>query len=179
MVAQRVLLGVIGRPYGVRGLVRVASYTDPAAAIASYGPLGNEHGRQFALRWCGAGIVELAEIVDGSAVKIADRTTAGRLANMPLYVARERLPAPAADEFYLADLLGLAVFDRSGRELGEVVAVHDYGAGTSLEISRAQTAPLLVPFTRAVVPKVDIEQRRVVVSPPMVIEARPDVEAAL
>jgi 16S rRNA processing protein RimM len=178
MPADRVVLGVILRPHGVRGLVRIASYTEPAAAIASYGPLADEHGRRFALCWRGEGIVELAEIVGGSMVKVADRTSAAQLANRPLYVARERLPAPAADEFYLSDLVGLAAFDRSGREIGEVVAVHDYGAGTSVEIARAQAAPLLVPFTRTAVPEVDIEQGRMTVSPPLVIEARPDAEVA-
>lgn len=171
MPASRILLGVIGRPHGVRGLVRVTSYADPPEALSSYGPLEAEDGRRFTLRWAGAGVAELAELGDGAAVKVADRTAAERLTNLRLSVPRERLPAPEADEFYLADLIGLAAEDAAGTVLGTVVALHDYGAGTSLEIARPDAPPLLVPFTRASVPEVDVAKGRLVVVPPEVVEA--------
>ena len=170
MPASRILLGVIGRPHGVRGLVRVTSYADPPEALSSHGPLEAEDGRRFTLRWVGAGVAELAELRDGATVKIADRTAAERLTNLRLSVPRERLPAPEPDEFYLADLVGLAAVDGAGVALGTVVALHDYGAGASLEIARADGPPLLVPFTRAAVPEVDVASGRVVVAVPEVVE---------
>ena len=170
MPASRILLGVIGRPHGVRGLVRVTSYADPPEALASYGPLEAEDGRRFTLRWVGAGVAELAELRDGAAVKLADRTAAERLTNLRLSVPRERLPAPEAEEFYLADLVGLAAVDAAGTALGTVVALHDYGAGASLEIARPDGPPLLVPFTRAAVPEVDVAEGKLVVVAPEVVE---------
>ena len=170
MPASRILLGVIGRPHGVRGLVRVTSYADPPEALASYGPLEAEDGRRFTLRWVGAGVAELAELRDGAAVKLADRTAAERLTNLRLSVPRERLPAPEAEEFYLADLVGLAAVDPAGTALGTVVALHDYGAGASLEIARPDGPPLLVPFTRAAVPEVDVAEGKLVVAAPEVVE---------
>jgi 16S rRNA processing protein RimM len=81
-------------------------------------------------------------------------------------VERERLPEPDEDEYYLADLVGLAAVGADGAPLGRVCAVHDYGAGASLEIARDAAPPLLVPFTRACVPEVDIPGGRVTVAPP-------------
>ena len=171
MPASRILLCVIGRPHGVRGHVRVTSYADPPEALVSYGPLEAEDRRCFTLRWIGAGVAELAELRDGTAVRIADRTAAERLTNLRLSVPRARLPAPEPDEFYLADLVGLAAQDTAGSALGTVIALHDYGAGASLEIARPDAPPLLVPFTRAAVPEVDIAHGRLVVAPPEVTEA--------
>ena len=169
MGERRILLGVIGRPHGVRGLVRVQSYTEDPASLASYGPLTDERGRRFSVRWRGEGIAEIAEHRDGEVVKVADRTAAARLTNTRLYIERDRLPAPEEDEFYLADLVGLAASDPAGSPLGRITAVHDYGAGTSLEIEREGTPPLLVPFTRAAVPEIDIAAGRVVVAPPAIL----------
>jgi 16S rRNA processing protein RimM len=166
--ARRILLGVVGRPHGVRGLVRVHAYAADPADLARYGTLSDERGRQFTLRWRGEGIAELTEIVDGRKVPVADRTAAEKLTNLRLYVDRDRLPPPGEDEFYLADLIGLIAVTPEGRELGRVATVHDYGAGASLEIGA-----LLVPFTRAAVPEVDLAAGRVTVVPPAVVEARP------
>lgn len=171
MTDGRVLLGVIGRPHGVRGLLRVTSYADPPEAIASYGPLLDDAGRHFALRWVGEGIVELTELGPDAAVKVTDRSAAERLANRRLYVLRERLPALGDDEFYLADLIGMAAVDAEGHALGQVITVHDYGAGASLEIDSAGSSPVLVPFTRAAVPAVDVAAGRVVVVPPEPVDA--------
>jgi 16S rRNA processing protein RimM len=170
--AARVLLGVIGRPHGVRGLMHVLSYTDPAEALAGYGALEAEDGRRFALRWRGDGLAEVDLLTECGAVAVADRTAAERLTNLRLYVPRERLPAPEADEYYLADLVGLDAVDTAGAPLGRVAAVHDYGAGASLEIVVPDAAPLLVPFTRAAVPEVDVAGGRVVVAVPDELEMR-------
>ncbi len=163
MVGRRILMAVIGRPYGVRGLARVTSYADD---LTAYGPLSDGGGRRFVLRWRGEGIVEIAELIDGSEVKVADRSVAEKLTNTRLYVERAQLPDPREDEFYLADLIGLTALDTGRSHLGTVSAVHDYGAGASLEITREQTPALLVPFTRTCVPVVDVAGGLVVVDPP-------------
>ncbi|HET7882697.1 MAG TPA: ribosome maturation factor RimM [Acetobacteraceae bacterium] len=162
MPESRILLGVIGRPHGVRGLVRITSYAED---LAAYGPLSDDKGRRFVLRPRGEGVAEIAELVGGAEARIGDRTAAEKLTNTRLYVDRSQLPEPEEDEFYLADLIGLSARDTSGRELGTVVTVHDYGAGPSLEIAGCGQ-PLLVPFTRASVPVVEIAAGRLVVDPP-------------
>ena len=166
MADRRILLGVVGRPHGVRGLVRVVSYTADPASLTAYGALSDDRGRRFTLRWRGEGIAEIAEIVDDKAVPSADRNAAEKLVNTRLYIDRSCLPPPEEEEFYLADLVGLSAFDAAGAALGEVAAVHDYGAGASLEIARTEGAALLVPFTRASVPEVDAAAGRVIVVPP-------------
>ena len=158
MPDQRILLGVVGRPHGVRGLLHVHSYTATPADLASYGALMDDAGRRWTLAWRGEGVAELRDS-DGRAV--ADRTAAEKLVNTRLYVERDRLPEPDAEEFYLADLVGLTAVAADGSVLGRVDAVHDYGAGVSLEIGA-----LLVPFTRACVPQVDVAGGRLVVVPP-------------
>lgn len=145
-------MGVVGRPHGVRGLVHVQSYTAEPADLARYGALTDEAGRPWTLAWRSAGVAELRD-ADGRT--LPDRTAAERLTNTKLYIERSRLPAPGRDEFYLADLVGLAAFAPDGTALGRVTVVHDYGAGTSLEIA-GEGAPVLVPFTRACVPAVDV-----------------------
>jgi 16S rRNA processing protein RimM len=172
MPDKPILLGVIGRPHGVRGLVHVASYTGDPAALADYGELTDGRGQRFALSWRGDGIAEVSEIVDGTPRVVRDRDAAAKLTNLRLFVDRDRLPPPEdADEFYLADLIGLDAVDPGGAALGKIAAVHDYGAGASLEIARADAPPLIVPFTRAAVPGVDPSGGRVTVVPPHEIVA--------
>ena len=168
MPESRILMGVIGRPHGVRGWVRVTSYAED---LTAYGPLSDAKGRRFVLRSRGAGVAEVAELVAGAAVKVEDRTAAEKLTNTRLYVERAQLPEPDEDEFYLADLVGIAACDAAGAVVGTVAAVHDYGAGVSLEIGREGAPPLLVPFTRAAVPEVDVARGRVVLVPPEEVEA--------
>ncbi|HME23086.1 MAG TPA: ribosome maturation factor RimM [Acetobacteraceae bacterium] len=169
MPERRILLGVIGRPHGVCGLVRVTSYADN---LTAYGPMSDAKGRRFVLRWRGDGVAEIAELVGGAEVKVADRGAAEKLTNTRLYVDRTQLPEPEEDEFYLADLIGLVAFDADGARLGTVGAVHDYGAGASLEIDRENAAALIVPFTQACVPSVDVAAGRLTVALPEEIDAR-------
>ncbi len=166
MPESRILLGVIGKPHGVRGLVHVVSYTARPADLVAYGPLSDERGRRFTLRWRGEGLAEVTEIVGERRVAVADRTGAEKLTNTRLYIERDRLPPAGEDEFYLADLVGITALDEAGVKLGRVEAVHDYGGGASLEIMREGAPPLLLPFTRACVPLVDIAGDRLVVVPP-------------
>ncbi len=151
-------MGVIGRPHGVRGLLRVNAFTEDPDALADY-PLVDKTGRPFTLTWISDNIAQLAE----NGRKITDRNAAERLTNTELFAPRSALPDADDEEFYLADLIGLQARDAAGAVLGTVAAVHDYGGGTSLEIS---PGAVLVPFTRAAVPVVDLAAGHVVVSPP-------------
>jgi 16S rRNA processing protein RimM len=155
MPDRRIQLGVIGRAHGVRGLVKVTSHTADPADLTAYGPLSDAEGRVYALRWQADGIAEVSRVVDGAAVKVTDRAQAEKLTNTRLFVDRSALPPADDDEYYLTDLIGLTAVDRSGRALGTVSVVHDYGAGASFEIV-GPGAPLLVPFTAACVPAIDL-----------------------
>ena len=167
MGQSNILLGVIGRPHGVRGLVRVVSHAADPANLTAYGPLTDDRGRRFTLRWRGEGLAEVTELRDDGPARIADRTAAETLVNTRLYVDRAQLPKPEdAEEFYVADLVGMTAVDAAGALLGTVVTVHDYGAGASLEIAQDGAAPLVVPFTRACVPQVDVATAHVTVNPP-------------
>ncbi len=168
-----ILMGVIGKPHGVRGWVRVNAFTEDPAALAAYRPLLDARGRKFTLAWVGGGIAQLCEITPAGERKIGDRTQAERLTNTELFVPRSALPEAEEEEFYLADLVGLAVCDQAGSRIGTVSAVHDYGAGPSLEISISSGgASLLVPFTQASVPVVDVPAGYAIVVPPAEIEVR-------
>lgn len=160
------MVGEIGRPHGVRGLVRLRAFTEDPAAIAAYSPLTDETGtRRFAITLKGG---DLAAI-EG----VADRDAAQRLTGTKLFVERDRLPPPAEEEFYRADLIGLAAVTDGGEDLGTIRAVEDHGAGAFLVVEGRGKEHLL-PFTRAVVPVVDIAGGRVTVAPPGEILVRPE-----
>lgn len=147
-----ILIGVVGRPHGVRGLVHVHSYAADPMALEDYEVLQDEQGRHWSLRWRGAeGVAELRDAQDRP---VTDRTAAQALVNTRLYVARNALPEPEEEEFYHSDLIGMEA-QEEGQSLGRVVIVHDYGAGASLELEGG----VLVPFTRACVPHVDVAKR--------------------
>jgi 16S rRNA processing protein RimM len=164
MAADRVCVAQIGAPHGVRGEVRFWVFTEDPAAITQFGLLEAEDGSQR------FEIETLRPVKDHFVVRlrgIADRTAAERLTNVRLYVPRAKLPPPDDDEtFYHADLIGLAVHDRQGEGFGTVLAVHNFGAGDLLEIQPRGGAPVLLPFTSAAVPVVDIAGGRIVVDPP-------------
>ncbi len=166
----RVCLGAIAGAHGVRGLVKIKSFTQDPANLTAYGPLGDESGRRrFEIAVTGQAKGLLVARIAG----VEDRDAAQALRGVRLYVARAALPEPEeAEEYYQADLIGLAAEDPQGRPLGKVAAVENYGAGDFLEIARAQGAPLLVPFTKVVVPLIDLEGGRVVVDLPEEVEAR-------
>ena len=172
MPTQLILLGVIGRPHGVRGLAHVHSYTADPADLTEYGVLRAEDGRRFRLRWAGEGIAEIFEVIDRKRVKVTTREAVQALVNTKLYIPRDKLPPTEEEEFYNSDLLGLEAFAPDGTSLGRVQFVHDYGAGTFLDIGNR-----LVPFTRACVPVVDIEGGRIEVVLPIEIEVKPEEQA--
>lgn len=160
---KRVCVGVVAGAHGVRGAVRIKSFTAEPKDVAGYGPLEDEGGGQhFTLRLVGAA----KGVVIGWLSGVTDRDHAEALRGLTLYLPRDALPPTEAEEFYHADLIGLEAVLGDGTPLGQVKAVHDFGAGDTLEITRSEGPPAMVPFTRAVVPVVDLDAGRLVVAPP-------------
>ena len=131
MSGDRVLIGVFGAPHGVRGEMRLKSYTADPAAVVDYGPVFTEDGRRFVLKLVRALKDDMVVV---RAEGVADRDAAARLTNVRLYVPREKLPEPEEEEFYHSDLVGLRVETAEGEVLGTVAAVVDFGAGDLLEM---------------------------------------------
>ncbi len=158
-------LGVFGAPHGVRGELRVKSYTRDPAAIGRYGDLTDKAGaRTFKI----AALRPLRD--DMLVVRLAgvgSRLDAEKLAGAELFVAREQLPAPSDEEFYHDDLVGLEAVTRAGETLGRVVALHNFGAGDILEIApTAGGETSMLPFNKAVAVEIDLGKRRIVIVPP-------------
>ncbi len=166
---ERLCVGVIAGAHGVRGLVKIKSFTADPANLTAYGALTDESGaRHYQVAVTGRAKGVLLARIEG----VGDRDAARALRGARLYVARAALPEPEDEEYYHADLIGLAVEDRTGAPLGRVAAVQNFGAGDILEIERPDQGTLLVPFTKATVPLVDPAGGRVVVEPPEETEAR-------
>lgn len=156
-----ILIAELGRAHGVRGLLRYRCFGEQP--ITHYNPLRDAAGRVFVLRPHGGDLVMIGGVTD--------RTTAEKLTGTKLFIDRDRLPAPDPDEFYLADLIGLAAFTPDGASLGTVRAVNDHGGGAFITLSGPPER--LVPFTRACVPVVDVAGGRITVDPPAETDARP------
>jgi 16S rRNA processing protein RimM len=168
---ERLCVGVIAGAHGVRGLVKIKSFTDDPANLTAYGPLTDASGaRRYQVAVTGRAKGVLLARIEG----VGDRDAARALSGARLYVARAALPEPEDEEYYHADLIGLAVEDRAGAPLGRVAAVQNFGAGDILEIERPDQGTLLVPFTKAAVPIVDPAGGRVVVEPPEETEVQSD-----
>ena len=166
---DRICVAQIGAAHGLRGEVRLRSFTQDPAAVTSYGPLESEDGkRRFEIE-------ALRPAKDHFVARLAgikDRTAAETLTNLKLYVSRDRLPPTEDDEtFYYADLVGLAAVTDDGASFGTVTAIHNFGAGDLVEIAPAAGGePVLVPFTEAAVPAIDLKAGRIVVVPPALSE---------
>jgi len=163
-MAELICIGAIAGAFGVHGEVRLKSFTAAPEDIAHYAPLTTEDGtRQFEITLTG-------QTQNGFTARLSGVTTkeqADALRGSRLYVPRERLPHLADDEFYHADLIGLAVFDTGGAAMGRVRAVLNHGASDLLEIEiSGQSATVLLPFTRTVVPTVDLAAGRIIADPP-------------
>jgi 16S rRNA processing protein RimM len=167
---ERVCVGVVVGAHGLRGLLRVRPFTGAPEDIAAYGPVETEDRRRRltlgVANRLGKGLILVR------AEGVADRAAAEALKGARLYVSRAMLPAPDEDEFYHADLIGLAVETGDGETLGRVRSVHDYGAGQSLEFAMPNGEIAIVPFTREAVPQVDIAGGRVVVDAGAILYGR-------
>jgi 16S rRNA processing protein RimM len=151
----------------VRGAVRLWTFTEDPLAVTRYGPLSTEDGtRRFEVTSARESKGHLVATLKG----VTTREEAERLNGVELYVAREKLPATDAGEYYHADLIGLAAVTGQGEPLGRVVAIHNFGAGDILEIAPPQGTTMLLPFSNAVVPTVDVAGGRVVIEIPGEIE---------
>jgi 16S rRNA processing protein RimM len=172
-LSGHVAVGQVGAAHGVRGEVRLKSFTADPGKIADYGPFLTRDGRRVAiesLRPQG----KAPDLFVARLAGVATREAAEALCNALLHAPRERLPAPEEDEFYIADLVGLAVEDEAGNRIGRIVQVADFGAGDLLEIAPVdgdRTAWLA--FTKAFVPRVEITAGRVVARPPEDLFAAP------
>jgi 16S rRNA processing protein RimM len=177
MTKGRVLLGVVAAPHGVRGLVRIRSFTEDPMAIASYGALSDETGKkQYRVEALSAVKGAVLARIEG----VADRTAAEAARGLRLYVERSALPATGEQEWYEADLIGLAAVGRDGRDWGKVLAFHDFGAGRAMEVSGggASRSSVMLPFTDAVVPEIDVEGGKVTVDPPAGVLAGEEAKEA-
>jgi len=163
-VAERICVAQIGGAHGISGEVKLKSFTADPLAVKDYGPLESEDGSaSFEIEAVRPAKGHLVARLRG----VRDRNAAEGLTNLRLFVPRERLLPPAADEFYHADLIGLAAVTADGAEVGTVVAVHNFGAGDILELRpQAGGTTIMLPFTDAFVPSIDIAGGRIVVEPP-------------
>ena len=147
-----VQMAVIGAAHGIRGELRVKTFTGDPLALGDYGPLYAKDGRAFEIE----DIRPSGEVVVVRFKGVRDRTVAEGLTGTDLFVDRSVLSAEEEDEFYHADLVGLVVRDETGGDAGKVTAVQNYGGGDILEIIFHGRKGLLIPFTQAAVPEVDI-----------------------
>jgi 16S rRNA processing protein RimM len=166
-MAAQICIARIGAAHGVRGAVKLWTFTEDPLAVKTYGPLVTKDGaRSFEIATTREAKGHLIATLKG----IATREDAERLNGIELYIAREKLPATDENEYYHADLIGLAAVDAAHEPLGRVVAIHNFGAGDIIEIAPPGGTTLLLPFTHAVVPSVDLKGGRVVVEVPAEIE---------
>ncbi|WP_036255670.1 ribosome maturation factor RimM [Methylocapsa acidiphila] len=169
MVKDRILVGRFGAPHGVRGELRLKSFTSDPAAIATYAPLLDASGvRRFVIK---AMRLVKDDLFVARVAGVEDRDSASALTNVEIFVPREALPAAEDEEFYLADLVGLAAVDAEGGAIGRVVDVLNFGAGDLLEIAPAAGGEtVLLPFTKEVVPEIDVSAGRLTIVPPVEID---------
>ena len=157
-----VLLAVIGGAHGIRGECRVKSFTEDPQAFASYGPLYDKAGQRYTVK---AARPQKAMLLVRFA-EVSDRTHAERLNGTELFVDRSVLPeTEEEDEFYLDDLVGLFARQVSGEPIGEVVAVHNFGAGDILEIKPETGPTVMIPFSEAAIPEIDVDEGFLLVEP--------------
>ncbi|ETX29985.1 ribosome maturation factor RimM [Roseivivax isoporae] len=161
---KRICVGAIGGAFGVHGEVRLKSFTAEPEAIADYAPLTSEDGAHV------FDVQIVRAIAQGFAARLTgvrSKEEADALKGVRLFAPRDRLPQLPDDEFYHADLIGLAVYDTGGVALGTVRTVQNHGASDLLEVAvPGRSATVLLPFTQAAVPTVDLAAGRIVADPP-------------
>ena len=165
--AAQICVARIGAAHGVRGEVKLWPFTEDPLAVIDYGPLSTKDGaRQFEVVRARVAKDHLVAVLKG----IATREDAERVNGLELYIARDKLPPTEAGEYYHADLIGLRAVDAAGADIGKVLAVHNFGAGDIIEIAPPSGPTLLLPFTDAVVPTVDLANGHVVLVMPSEID---------
>jgi 16S rRNA processing protein RimM len=174
-MSRDVLLGVVIGAQGLKGEVKVKTFTEAPQTLGAYGTLHAKDGRAFTVETLRAHKPDEAV---ARFREIADRAAAESLKGTELFVSRDALPAPDAEEFYHTDLVGLRAEDTEGRAIGAVRAIHNFGAGTVIEIVRDDGDEVFLPFTREVAREIDLANGRIVIAAPQEIEAdeRGDVQ---
>ena len=161
--SELICVGAISGAFGVKGEVRIKSFCADPAAIADYNPLVTEDGREFILGITRSVKGGFAAVISG----IDNKEDADALKSTRLYTQRAKLPVLPDDEYYHSDLIGLVVVDTGGEVVGKIKSVHDHGAGDILEITGpGLKSEVLLPFTKAIVPTVDLTAGRIVIDPP-------------
>jgi 16S rRNA processing protein RimM len=160
-------MGVFGAPHGVRGQIKLRSYTEIPEDIIAYGPLSDMHGQSYTLTLHG----EAGDMLIASVEGIADRNAVEKLKNMKLYVPRSALPKPKKGEYYHEDLTGLQVITAEGKPFGTILSVHNFGAGTLVNIALTVGGEEYMPFNPAVFPKVDIAGKTATIDPPFILQS--------
>jgi 16S rRNA processing protein RimM len=167
MPGAQICVARIGAAHGVRGAVKLWTFTEDPMAVMQYGPLATKDGaRRFEVAHAREAKGHLVAMLKG----VATREEAERLNGLELYIPRSKLPATDADEYYHADLIGLSAVNAAFEPIGRVTAIHNFGAGDIIEIAPAHGATMLLPFSNAVVPTVDLAAGRVVIELPREIE---------
>ncbi len=171
---NRMKVGHVSAAHGIRGEVKIRSYTEHARDIVAYGPIRDENGREITL-------ADIRPVKGGFVVArvagISDRSAAEALIGTGLFVERAHLPEPEPDEWYYSDLIGLSAHTPEGEGLGRIIAVHDFGAGDIIEVDPEDGRPsVMIPFTREHVLDVLMPQRRIIVRPPEEIEEQPEAD---
>ena len=160
--SERVRIGRIAAAHGLRGEVKIRSFTENPEDVGAYGPVSDSQGRMLLLSDIrpakGAFVIARVE-------NVADRNAAEALVGRDLHVPQGALPPPEADEWYYSDLVGLAALDAEGRSLGTVVAVYDFGAGDLIEIAPPAGKPFMVPFTAACAPDINVSDGTITIIP--------------
>ena len=158
---NRVCLGIVTGPHGVRGEVKIKSFTDLPEDVAAYGPLEDETGTlSFSLTVTG----QVKGAVRARLAGVDNRDQAAALQGTKLYATRGELPDLPVNEYYHSDLVGLRVERESGEVIGQVTAAHDFGGGDLIEVTLdGLGAEVLLPFTKELVPRVDVAAGRLVV----------------
>jgi len=165
-----VFMGVFGAPHGIKGEIRVKSFADEPEAIGAYGALVDASGGRvfdFERRRSLKGSMLIVKIKG-----VDTREAAAALTGVEIFARRSQLPPTSEGEFYHADLVGLEAVTREGAPMGRIASVVNYGAGDILEVERPDGEILLLPFTKAVAPKIDLDGGRIVIEPPLEVAAR-------
>jgi len=161
-MSNKVCLGVIVGVHGVKGLMRVKSYTEIDSDILSYGTLENDSGDQFDIKIKGKSKGTLLVEVEG----VTDRNIAENLKGTKLFISRDALPTPLEEEFYYSDLVNLSVYKSDGLFVGRVIGVHDFGAGDLIYVSlQGSDQTVLIPFTKEIVTEIDLQNNTLTINP--------------
>ena len=167
MTTSQICVARIGAPHGVRGAVKLWTFTEDPLAVTDYAPLKTKDGgRTLELDTVREANGHLVATFKG----VASREDAERLNGVELYIPRDVLPETEEDEYYHADLIGLAAVDAAGAAIGKVLAIHNFGAGDIIEIAPPEGNSMLLPFTNAVVPTVDLKAGHVVIEMPAEVD---------